>query len=32
MLIDEKPLGFWGPLPESYEAHNADYRGYLKQK
>ncbi len=26
------PISFWGPLAENYEAHNADYRGYLKEK
>lgn len=26
------PIGFWGNLSESYEAHNRDYRGYLKDR
>ena len=30
--IGEKPIGFWGNLKEKYEAHNKDYRGFLKKK
>jgi succinate dehydrogenase/fumarate reductase flavoprotein subunit len=28
----ELPIAFWGNLGDNYEAHNQDYRGYLKRK
>jgi succinate dehydrogenase/fumarate reductase flavoprotein subunit len=28
----ELPINFWGPLPENYEAHNPDYKGWFKKK
>jgi len=27
----ELPIDFWGKLQENYEAHNKDYKGYLKK-
>jgi succinate dehydrogenase/fumarate reductase flavoprotein subunit len=30
--IGEKSIGFWGNLQEEYEAHNKDYRGFLKKQ
>lgn len=30
--IGEEPIGFWGNLKEEYEAHNKDYRGFLKKQ
>jgi hypothetical protein len=28
----ELPIDFYGPLPESYEAHNRDYKGWYKSR
>jgi succinate dehydrogenase/fumarate reductase flavoprotein subunit len=29
--VGRLPIGFWGSLHENYEAHNKEYKGYLKK-
>lgn len=29
--VREKPIDFWGPLKESYEAHNQDYQSNVRE-